>query len=197
MAALLALRSFFEGMLFHGEGINLLFRSLAEVEEWRRDEGFRQGLELIARRDENGVEHDFNRLFVGPGPLLAPPYGSAYLNPQRLLMQEETLAVRRFYRRYGLAPREPGSLPDDFLPVELEFAAYLLGRAGRALERGEGGEHVRWMDAYRLFLHRHMGPWIAPFARDVVGRASTGLLKGLGLVLPAIIHREIADWGEC
>ncbi|AOQ24114.1 Tat proofreading chaperone DmsD [Moorella thermoacetica] len=44
---------------------------------------------------------DYTRMFVGPYQLSAPPWESAYLNDERLLFQEETLAVRRIYLRYG------------------------------------------------------------------------------------------------
>ncbi len=36
--------------------------------------------------DWEAVEYDFNRLFVGPMALEAPPYASFYLDPEPLLM---------------------------------------------------------------------------------------------------------------
>jgi len=76
------------------------------------------------------LESDFNRLFVGPGKPLAPPWESYYLSRDHLLFQEETLAVREAYRRLGLEAVSLHSEPDDSLSLELSFMAELCGRYG-------------------------------------------------------------------
>ncbi|OAT84828.1 hypothetical protein A6M21_07335 [Desulfotomaculum copahuensis] len=164
-------------------------RSLAGVPGWRHDPSIARGLTLLDGSSGKEEEYDFTRLFIGPGRLPAPPYASAYRSTERLLMQEETLAVRQFYRRYGLAAREEGSVPDDFLPVELEFLVYLLALTGRSLERGDGKAGT-YRQAYRRFLRRHMLPWIDFFAGDIIQHARTRLLTGIGVLLPAVIRRE-------
>ena len=51
--------------------------------------------------DDQGFDSlriDFAKLFVGPFKLLAPPYGSIYLEDKRL-MRESTLDVMKYYRK--------------------------------------------------------------------------------------------------
>ncbi|CAB5095502.1 Respiratory arsenate reductase cytoplasmic chaperone [Olavius algarvensis associated proteobacterium Delta 3] len=60
---------------------------------------------------------DFARLFIGPYALLAPPYGSVYLDGERRVMGNSTMHVRSFYSDAGLELsaqfKEP---PDHILP---------------------------------------------------------------------------------
>ena len=195
-SVLLALKRFFNGELFNPEGISLLRCSLRNLAHWHQDQAFSLGLGFIERPVSGDEEYDFTRLFIGPGRLPAPPYGSAYCSTERLLMQEETLAVRRYYQRYGLASKMEGSQPDDFLPVELEFLVYLLTMAGRHLELG-GKAWKTTLNAYGRFHQRHLLPWIEPFAKDIALHASTNLLKGIGMVLAATLPLEVSEWADC
>ncbi len=76
---------------------------------------------------------DYAQLFVGPFKLLAPPYGSFYLEDSRI-MGESTIDVRNWYEKEGLdvvikdAP--------DHITMELEFMYYLAVKQGQAAEEG-------------------------------------------------------------
>ena len=64
-----------------------------------------EALEVLAATEEfqrQEMKYDFNNLFIGPDILKAPPYESCYLNPERTLMQTETMRVRAKYREAGL-----------------------------------------------------------------------------------------------
>ena len=65
------------------------------------------------------LEYAFNRLFVGPDALPAPPYASVYLDADPLHMGPSTLDMRALLHSLGLAAPHDGQ-PDDFLPYELE-----------------------------------------------------------------------------
>ncbi len=190
---MLALARFFNAQLFNGEGIHLLCRSLKTIAPWHPRRNFLSGLNLINHPLNGEEEYDFTRLFVGPGPLPAPPYGSAYTGVERLLMQEETLAVRRFYRKCGLASRKEGSQPDDFLATELEFLGYLLTVADHCAKLDDQAWQVNFR-AHNRFRRLHLLPWIKPFAKDIILHAQTDLLQGIGMVLPAALRLKGNEW---
>ena len=115
-----------------------------------------QTLEDTSPRNRREMQYEFNRLFVGPDAPKAPPYEACYRNPERTLMQAETLAVRAFYRKAGLEIKARNSQPDDFIAYELEF---LLGMLEDDSEE---------KDAYaREFLREHLLVWYADHVREI------------------------------
>lgn len=71
--------------------------------------------------DWSAVEFSFNRLFVGPRALLAPPYASIYLdNDSSRIMNESTLQIRQFYALLGLVSPWINKIPDDHIALELD-----------------------------------------------------------------------------
>lgn len=149
-------------------------------------------------------EYLFNRLFVGPGPVAAPPYASVYLETERRLMGEATLFAREAYAVLGLASPWQGSLPDDHIGLELDaalavFAALRQVAPGPAdspvpvtsapsgpCARGPAPEDLApWWDA---FVVGHMAAWVPSFldalrragaTSAVMGRAGDDLARWL------------------
>ncbi len=107
-----------------------------------RDDGTAAGLALLnafcAGWDAAGLgalEWDFNRLFVGPGEMLAPPWESVHRSKTKLTFQEPTLQVRELYRRFGVEAPAVHREPDDHLGLELAFVATLSDQAAGAAGR--------------------------------------------------------------
>lgn len=105
------------------------------------------------------LEYEFNRLFVGPQAVPAPPFASIYLEKEPQLMGRSTLEVREFYLGLGLAVPEGGA-PDDFLPYELDAWARLF-----TLELDEENDEARHAlrEARVWLVQEHMARWIPAF----------------------------------
>ena len=58
-------------------------------------------------------EYAFNRLFVGPQAVPAPPYASVYLEAEPRLMGNAATDMREILQALGLAA--PEGQPDDFI----------------------------------------------------------------------------------
>ena len=112
----------------------------------------------IAGMDWEAAEFAFNKLFVGPMALQAPPYASAYLETEPQLMGESTLKVRRIYEMAGLSFPLQGRLPDDHVGVELDAALGLSCLAER-LEMEE--PRALW----QYFFHEHLAAWLPQFIK--------------------------------
>ncbi|GAH03838.1 unnamed protein product, partial [marine sediment metagenome] len=69
---------------------------------------------------------DYARLFVGPYSLLAPPYGSVYLEGERRIMGDSTLNVLAMYRETGLDIAQDFNDAPDHIAAELEFMYSLV-----------------------------------------------------------------------
>ncbi|APC08550.1 TorD/DmsD family molecular chaperone [Neomoorella thermoacetica] len=141
----------------------------AELEARRQD--------LEAYRQE--LQGDYNRLFVGPGHLEAPPWESVYRSKEHLLFGEETLAVREFYRSFGLESRKKNQEPDDHLGLELEFMARLCREAAASIQ--SGGDADRFLAGQGRFLEEHLEQWVPALTADIQRAARTDFFRGLAL----------------
>lgn len=106
------------------------------------------------------AEYDFNRLFVGPKEVVAPPFASVYLESKGILMGEHTVQMRELMHELGLAIPNEGSIPEDFLPYELEVLSILY----TLLE-----EHKEKQELYNALLETiewledHLASWLPLF----------------------------------
>ena len=107
-------------------------------------------------RDWEQVEFDFNRLFVGPMALAAPPYASVYLDPEPLLMGRSTLKVREVYHFLGLASPAENSLPDDHIALELDACVVMCSTLTKTHNTELGA-------LWNAFLQEHLQQWIPQF----------------------------------
>lgn len=112
------------------------------------------------------LEFAFNRLFVGPMALEAPPYASIYLSSEPRLMDDTTLKVRRIYEMAGLISPLQGQLPDDHIGVELDAALTLS-----ALAEDVDAQEPRAL--WHYFLYDHLQRWLPGFI-DKTRRAQAG-----------------------
>lgn len=157
-ATLTALRNFF--LARTGQELAAACAALAD------GTGMGPNLSDIEEMDWEEAEFVFNKLFVGPMALQAPPYASYYLEPEPQLFGKSTLQVRRLYEMAGLVSPLLGRLPDDHLGVELDAALGMLTMAERLQ-----AEEPRAL--WQYFLQEHLALWLPHFL-DQVRNAESG-----------------------
>ena len=103
-------------------------------------------------------EYAFNRLFVGPQAVPAPPYASVYLEVEPRLMGNAATDMREILQALGLAA--PEGQPDDFISCELEAWTMLT-----LLLRPECGDPLRVhaREALAWLVDEHMARWLPAF----------------------------------
>lgn len=133
---------------------------------------------------------DYDRLFVGPDHLPAPPWESVYRGEERLVFDWPTLEVRETYRRMGLAT-EKGEEPDDHIGLELLFMAILSERAA------QGDDNAAMIR--QEFMQEHLLRWAPRFCDHVREYARSDLYRGLALLTSGVLAQEcdmLAGQGE-
>ena len=146
--------------LFGARNIGAMFSALERLADFRaageRALPAMPPYEASAFRE---AEYAFNRIFVGPGHVPAPPYASVYLDAEPLLMGRAAVSMRDLFRSMGLAVREEDNLPEDHLACELEAWLVL-----RSLASADDGALRRSADEALLWLlDGHMQIWIPEF----------------------------------
>ncbi|KUO58297.1 MAG: hypothetical protein APF84_05550 [Gracilibacter sp. BRH_c7a] len=100
------------------------------------------------------------KLFVGPFDLIAPPYGSVYLDDERRVMGDSTMDALNIYRQAGLNPDPDFKEPPDHITTELEFLYYVTAKY---LE----SEDSQWLELRHEFVDKHLNRWLKPFVDKV------------------------------
>lgn len=131
---------------------------------------------------------DYSRLFVGPGGLLAAPYGSVYLERDRLVMGDSTMAVMAFYSSHGLVlDSEFKDLPDH-IAVEIEFMHYLIFKEIEALDASDITTAVAVLESQDTFMNKFLCPWVDKFSGRMADGSETGFYRALAGCLSSFIY---------
>ncbi len=131
--------------------------------------------------DWSAVEFSFNRLFVGPRDLLAPPYASIYIErDETRVMGESTMQIRQFYGLLGLVSPWLNKIPDDHIALELDA----LWQIEAALRNSDSSQLY---DMHKYLL-MHLQAWTPKFCARIqsindVHVAIERIAEILGLVL--------------
>jgi len=130
--------------------------------------GFSQKMEeTFLRYSSEDLSGEYARLFVGPYELKAPPYGSVYLDHERRVMGDSTMAVLKMYEEAGLVIDGDFRELPDHIAAELEFMYYLVYQEVRALETSKMDRALALKGTQDLFLNRLLKPWIPHFRREI------------------------------
>ena len=110
---------------------------------------------------------EYARLLVGPNELLAPPYGSVYLEEGRKVMGESTARVMEFYKAEGLSMNEQFQNLPDHITAEMEFMYYLAYHEVEALEKNDREKALYFLNKQEDFLRTYLDGWVAPFCEKM------------------------------
>lgn len=144
-----------------------------------------EGLERVRR------EH--MKLFVGPEQLLAPPYGSVYLDAKRELIGPSTLAAERLYAQAGLRKADELKDAPDHVRVELDVMHLVIERTLDAVHAGDWERAETLVRVQAALLQDHLSRWVTPFATLIRTAAATAYHRALADLLEAVIKQEFHE----
>lgn len=136
---------------------------------------------------------DFAKLFVGPYKLLAPPYGSVYLEDGKLI-GDSTMDVREWYEKEGLdivikdAP--------DHISMELEFMYFLITKQIEAIKDSNLQEVQLNLKKQSSFLQTHLARWLPGFAENMQQNAETEFYVQLSAKTNNFVQKDIKSLVE-
>ncbi len=146
----------------------------ARTDELKAFEGLQKSLDISLK----SVILDYNRLFIGPDDLKAPPWASLYLSDKKHVFSSETLKVRSFYEKYQLNVGNNFHEPADHISFEFHFIAILFLHFQQAHE--ESKEYI--CRDICLFLENHFLPWLPLCLENIIQHAQTEFYKNAALL---------------
>ncbi len=132
--------------------------------------------------------NEYNRLFTGPGPLVAPAWESYYRSKEQLLFEECNYEIRKQYHHFGLQNIRENSEPDDHLLLELEFMNYL---ADLSIQKCHTTEVIDLISSQIYLLENHLTIWIPYFCRRIIENTTSHLFLGAAIMLEDFISFDL------
>lgn len=125
---------------------------------------------------EESLPQAWQRLFVGPYALPAPPWGSVWLDRESVLFGDSTLALRQWMRENGIQFDMQQNEPEDHFGSLLLLAAWLAENAQHTL--------------CEQLLAWHLFPWSTRFLEEFVANAGHPFYEALG----ELAQKTLAGW---
>lgn len=132
--------------------------------------------DAFSQPGEEPLADAWQRLFIGPDALPAPPWGSVWLDRESVLFGDSTLALRQWMREQAIAFESAQNEPEDHFGTLLLLAAWLC-ESGR-------------QDACDQLLAWHLLPWSGRFLTVFTQTAAHPFYAGLG----QLAQLTLADW---
>ena len=153
--------------------------------------GARRLGETFAAETLENLLVDYTRLFLGPVDAPARPYGSIWLGPDRLTMQESTMAVLALYEEGGFDIAEDFRELPDHIAAELEFLYLLLFREGRGQRGDAAGEAGDPALLRKRLMGEHLGRWAGPVTEAVRAHAQCAFYRELAGLTGRFVAMEV------
>jgi TorA maturation chaperone TorD len=140
-------------------------------------------IEKYEASDYEEVKNNFNKLFIGPGHLFAPPWESVYREEDHTIFGEATLQVRQLYRKNGLDINNLNKEPDDHIGYECAYINFLCASAAAAYEENDSEKYEKYIEDLKEFFNDHFSVWVNKFADNVIEHSDSKYYKGSGYLL--------------
>ncbi|MGF6268659.1 TorA maturation chaperone TorD [Lelliottia nimipressuralis] len=155
--------------------------SALTTSEWHLDwplaqDDLRPIAETLRTTTDEPLTDAWQRLFIGPWALPAPPWGSVWLDRESVLFGDSTLALRQWMRENAIAFEVQQNEPEDHFGTLLMLAAW-LAENGRDAERDQ-------------LLAWHLLPWSQRFLTVFIEEAGHPFYVGLA----QLARQTLASW---
>lgn len=136
---------------------------------------------------------DYTRLFLGPIKILAKPYGSVWLEGEKVIMGDSTMAVLDLYREGGFTLDDDFREVPDHIAAELEFLYLLNFQQCEAERAGHVEARAAAAQVKQRLLCNHLGRWVGPFTSAMTASAGTSFYRVLAELTARYVQLEMQE----
>ncbi len=150
----------------------------ADAEEAQR--AFALMVDGLAKGRDDDLVWEYRRLFIGPAPKPAPPWGSVYTDRECVVFGATTLELRRWMRERGIARQTDDKTPEDHMGLMLVLMAWIARNQPENLAE---------------FLRLHLLTWSTHFLDQLAEAARQPFYEGLARLTKASLEGIEAELG--
>ena len=138
-----------------------------------------QATEMLSQTEsaEESIDDAYQRLFIGPYALPAPPWGSVYLDKESVVFGDSTLALRQWMRENHIGPQLTQAEPEDHIGLMLMMCAWLAENSPSLLNS---------------FLTVHLLPWAGRYLELLRQKADHPFYVGVAI----LAESTLAGWQQ-
>lgn len=154
---------------------------------------------LVSRdieRERTDAAADFAACFLGMSDNPVSPFESVWRSPLHLMMQEQRDEVVAAYAAQGMGAASSFNLPEDHIALELEFMAFLCGRAAEAFVANDAATLVSSEAAQQAFFFEHVNAWAGDVCDKLARRCRTDYLRAVAAWTEEVLGDESAYFSE-
>lgn len=151
----------------------------------------RMGTEFRATRPEQLIV-EYSHLFMGPFDIPAKPYGSVYLDGEKVVMGDSTINAREFYAKAEFEIADGFCELPDHITVELEFLYLLSFKQLEALSVQNDEDYQSYRSLELEFLEVHLGRWVSDFCRNIRDNTEVEYYRCLADITEAFVLAQRA-----
>ena len=148
---------------------------------------FEQAIFRAEKGEQSVMAREYTRLFIDSCPhVIAPPYGSFYLEKEGLVSTKMISEVLYFYHEAGFTLKEDLHDLPDHIAHELEF----MGIRATEESQASGHEKIKLEEIQMNFLSRFILPWVPTFCDKVAEHSRHPFYHCLGNLTKEFIKFE-------
>lgn len=144
----------------------------------------KESLKDYSRLEELLVE--YSKLFLGPDKLLAPPYGSYYLDDKETI-GESTREIIKIYEKLDLEISDSFQELPDHIALELYFMAFLASQKTNLDEEPEIENLYKWQE---MFLDKYILSWTDKFIAKIRNNFNSSYYLAMADILEAFLNQD-------
>lgn len=135
---------------------------------------------LARGAEDDDLVWEYRRLFIGPAPKPAPPWGSVYMDRECVVFGESTLALRQWMRQQGIRRLTDDKTPEDHIGLMLVLMAWIARNKPQALDE---------------YLRLHLLTWSSHFLDQLAQAARHPFYEGLASLTRESLEGVCAERG--
>ena len=140
--------------------------------------------------DIQDLKIEYSKLFIGPFELLAPPYGSVYIDQGHQVMGDSTIKVSKFLQKSGVLINKDFHEPHDHIGLEFEAMSILGEKLLQAVNEKNKKQITVLINKQNDFMQKFLLKTVNGFCEKVISNTIVDFFKLFGVSLQNFISDD-------